>query len=127
MIFPFNPFAGSIVVTTRVFGSHRELILRFLLDTGATSSAITWQSAEDIGYNPAAVTDLVQTITANGMILAPRLTFERIETLGQERRNFPMLCHPLPPGAEVDGVLGLDFLRGHKLTIDFRIGLVTLE
>jgi hypothetical protein len=27
----------------------------------------------------------------------------------------------------VDGILGIDFFLGRKLTIDFRIGLVTLE
>jgi hypothetical protein len=29
-------------------------------------------------------------------------------------------------GLIVDGVLGLDFLRGHVLTIDFRSGQITL-
>jgi hypothetical protein len=27
----------------------------------------------------------------------------------------------------VDGVLGLDFFRGRRLSIDFRIGEITLE
>jgi hypothetical protein len=33
----------------------------------------------------------------------------------------------LPPGAGVDGLLGLDFLRGQSLTIDFRSGEITLS
>ena len=32
----------------------------------------------------------------------------------------------LPPSAGVDGLLGLDFLRGQNLTIDFRAGQVTV-
>ena len=33
----------------------------------------------------------------------------------------------MPGNTLFDGLLGLDFLRGQKLTIDFRAGLVTLE
>jgi hypothetical protein len=38
-----------------------------------------------------------------------------------------VLCHTLPPSATVDGVLGLDFMRGSRLLVDLRIGEVTLE
>jgi hypothetical protein len=50
----------------------------------------------------------------------------RISSLGQDRTAFPVLAHTLPPSAAVDGVLGLDFLRGHALNIDFRTGQITL-
>lgn len=65
--------------------------------------------------------------TASGLEVAPMITLERLEALGRQRDHFPVLCHTLPVSAGVDGVLGLDFLRGHRLTVDFRIGLVTLE
>ena len=45
---------------------------------------------------------------------------------GQERVDFAVLGHTLPPSAGVDGLLGLDFLRGQSLTVDFRTGHVTL-
>ena len=32
----------------------------------------------------------------------------------------------IPADAGVDGLLGLDFLRGHVLTLDFRGGIITL-
>jgi predicted aspartyl protease len=127
MIFPFNPSAGSILMPVHVFGPGKEVILRFALDTGATSSGIKWHLAEMVSYDPAAVPDLVQTVTASGVVFAPRITFAKIEALGQERRNFPMLCHIWPTSARIDGILGLDFFQGHKLTIDFQIGLITLE
>jgi hypothetical protein len=37
-----------------------------------------------------------------------------------------VLSHTLPPSATIDGLLGLDFLRGKKLTIDFRQADVSL-
>ncbi len=35
-------------------------------------------------------------------------------------------CHTLPPSAGVDGLLGLDFFRGERLTVDFRTGRLIL-
>jgi len=37
-----------------------------------------------------------------------------------------ILCHTLPPSAGVDGLLGLDFFRGQRVTIDFQHGEVTI-
>jgi hypothetical protein len=65
--------------------------------------------------------------TASGVETAPRLRVERVEALGTERRDFPLVCHTLPPSVGVDGVLGLDFFRGQRLVVDFRRGVVSLE
>ena len=61
-----------------------------------------------------------------GVESVPRLILTRLTALGQHRFGFPVLSHPLPPEAGVDGLLGLDFLRGQLLTLDFRGGLITL-
>ena len=53
-------------------------------------------------------------------------TLAKISALGQDRIDFPVLAHTLPPGAGVDGLLGLDFFRGQFLTLDFRTGQITL-
>ncbi len=50
-----------------------------------------------------------------------------ILALGREFAQLPVLAHTLPPSAGVDGVLGLDFLRGQLLTIDFPNGRLTLD
>lgn len=55
-----------------------------------------------------------------------RLRVSRVAALDHERLNFPIICHTLPPSATVDGVVGLDFLRGLTLTVDFRTGTLTL-
>jgi hypothetical protein len=71
--------------------------------------------------------DRVQITTASGIEFVPRLTVERIEALKQGRSPFQILCHTLPPTTLVDGVLGLDFLRGHRLVVDFRKARITLK
>jgi predicted aspartyl protease len=127
MSLPFDSREELIVVPTRVWGPNGELILRFVLDTGSTVSLLNWDSAVKLGYDPTIQSSRVQTTTVSQVEYSPRIMIERVEALGQEHLNFPMLCHTLPPSAGIDGILGLDFFRGHKLTIDFRIGLVTLE
>jgi hypothetical protein len=37
-----------------------------------------------------------------------------------------VLSHALPPTTGIDGLLGLDFLRGSVLTIDFQNGQIDL-
>lgn len=79
-----------------------------------------------LGYDPTTAADHVQMTTGSGVELVPEITLSRLEALGQERRNFSVLCHSLPPSATVDGVLGLVFLRNKQLVLDFRAGLITL-
>ena len=64
--------------------------------------------------------------TGSGVEVVPRIKLSKIAVLGVERTDFLVLCHALPPGLGVDGLLGLDFLRGRSLSIDFRNGTVTL-
>jgi len=61
-----------------------------------------------------------------GVEFVPRVSLHKIVALGQERTNFPVLGHTLPPSASIDGVLGLDFVRGQTLTVVFRTGTITL-
>lgn len=95
--------------------------------TGATWSVVNWDLAVLVGYDPAIVSERIQITTGSGIEFVPQIVIEKMEALGQERRNFPVLCHTLPPSATVDGVLGLDFFRGQRLVIDFRTGSVTVE
>jgi len=90
------------------------------LDTGAPSTVVNVALLVAVGYDPALTSERVQITTGSGVEFAPRVTLDRIAALGQERTGFPVLGHTLPPSAGVDGLLGLDFLRRQKLTVDFR-------
>jgi hypothetical protein len=80
-----------------------------------------------VGYDPSVSPNRIQMTTASGVEFVPRLVIDKIEALGQERVNFSVIAHTLPPSASVDGVLGLDFFRNQELTIDFRKGIITLR
>jgi predicted aspartyl protease len=98
--------------------------LRLALDTGATQTVVRAAILVSLGFDPALASERIRITTASGVEYAPKLTAPRLEALGCERCDFPILAHTLPPSATVDGLLGLDFFRGTHLSIDFRKGRV---
>ena len=127
MSVPFDPREGLIIVPAELWGPTGSVVLRLALDTGATSTVINVGMLVAIGYDPALAPDRVQVTTGSGVEFAPRLTLQRLNALGRERSDFPVLGHTLPPSAGVDGLLGLDYVRGGRLTIDLSSGQVFLE
>jgi len=122
----FDPRRGLVMITVRFWGPTGDRTADLALDTGATASMISASLLVDAGYDPASATDRVLMTTASGTEYVARLPVDRIRALEQERQGFPILAHILPPSARMDGVLGLDFLRGQRLTVDFRAGEITL-
>lgn len=122
----FNPDRGLVVVQTEVFGPSGSMVLRLALDTGATGTLISVAPLTAIGYDPSLAPERVQVTTGSGVEFAPRILVAQLRAMGQERTDFPVLAHTLPPSASVDGLLGLDFLRGQVLSIDFRQGVISL-
>lgn len=127
MSFPFDPHQGLIIVQSELVGPSATALLRLALDSGATSTLINIGMLISAGYDPALSPERVQITTGSGVEFAPRIVLESLTALGQERTNFPILCHTLPPSAGVDGLLGLDFFRGQKLITDVRVREVTLS
>ena len=127
MKYRFNAQRGLVVVQVEVFGPLGSIVLRLALDTGATGTLINVAPLTIIGYEPSLAPDRVQVTTGSGVEYAPRITVTRIKALGQERSDFPVLVHTLPPSASIDGLLGLDYLRGTILNVDFRQGSLSLK
>ena len=126
MKYLFNPEHGLVIVQTEVFGPSGSIVLRLALDTGATGTMINVAPLTAVGYDPSLAPDRVQVTTGSGVEFAPRVSVTQIKAMGQERSRFPVLAHTLPPSASVDGLLGLDFLRGQIVKIDFRQGKISL-
>lgn len=127
MRYSFDRHVGLIIVRSELFGPSGSIVVRLALDTGATGTTVNAGLLNAIGYDPALVPDRIQLTTGSGVEYAPRLSVSRIEALGQERMNFPVVAHTLPPTASVDGLLGLDFFRDQELNLDFRSGVVVLS
>ncbi len=126
MSVPFAPQSGLVIVPAAVDGPSGSGVLRLALDTGATGTVINVGMLVALGYDPALTLQRIQVTTGGGVEFVPRITLDKIVALGQERTQFPVLGHTLPPSAGIDGLLGLDFVRGQTLTVDFRTGTITL-
>jgi predicted aspartyl protease len=127
MNFSFDPSKGLVAVQVRLWGPRGRTVIRLALDTGASETLVNWDIAVLLGYDPSASPTRRQITTGSGVEFAPEISIDRIEALGMERRRFPVLCHTLPPSAGVDGLLGLDFLRGQRVVLDFRTGVITVN
>lgn len=126
MTFTFNPTRGLIRVRVDLSGPAAQTVLYLALDSGATRTLIGLDALRLAGYDPTAVGQKTQMTTGSGVVQAYRLPVTSLSALGQTRTNFPVIAHNLPPGTSVDGLLGLDFLRGNVLSIDFIKGEITL-
>ena len=123
---PFDPKASLVVVPVQLHGPNGVTVLRLALDTGATTTLVNPGPLVLLGCDPALAPERVQVTTGSGVEFTVRLTVVGITALGRTLKNFPLLCHSLPTGIAVDGLLGLDFLRGTRLAIDFRKGVLNL-
>ena len=123
----FDPRAALIVVGARLWGPGADMVARLALDTGATYSLVNRDVLLLLGYDPDLAGAWLDIATANGVASVPQIVIERVESIEREVRALPVLCHTLPASATVDGLLGLDFLRGQRLVVDFRAGTIALD
>ena len=126
MTFSFNPQQGLILVEAELDGPTGTTAARLALDTAATQTVIAAGLLRAVGYDLLGAVSWAQLTTGSGVAFVPMLSVSRLTALGHDRLNLLVLAHTLPPSTSADGVLGLDFLRGHVLTIDFQAGQITL-
>lgn len=125
MNYPFRARRGLVIVFATVIGPMGKTVFQLALDTGASDTMLRPSKLASIGYDFADAPK-VEVTMGSGVVQVPDITLLRISALGQERLDFPILAHALPPTSTIDGVLGLDFMRGHLLIVDFRIGQLSL-
>ena len=126
MTVPFDTARRTILVRAEITGPTGTETVDLTLDTGATDTFIDEARLAAAGYTPADATSQHGVLTGSGLITVLEFPLLAFRALGQTRLGFPVLAHTFPPGTGHDGVLGLDFLRGNVLTIDFVRGEITL-
>lgn len=101
------------------------------LDTAATQTIVDFNVLLMLGYTTADIVAVDTLETASGTLEAYKFHLSTFEALGYHRTGFSVFSYDfLQQGilSAYDGVLGLDFFRGHgQLTIDFKEQVLWFE
>jgi hypothetical protein len=107
-----------------------EDTLTLALDTGATNTIVDLSLLLIAGYELKDARRIIELETAKGPIEAYEFEVKRLTALSIVKSGFRVCAYDFLSNrifAEIDGVLGLDFLREHILTLDFRNFEIIIE
>lgn len=111
-IAPLHSSGSGLYVNVKINGRPS----RMLLDTGATYTAISHATARAIGAQGLASAPVVELSTANGVVEARLTTVSTIDIDGATLRNVQVVV--LDSFGELDGLLGLSYLRHFDIELD---------
>lgn len=120
----FDPSTSVIVLPVELTGPAGTQTLDLVLDTGASLVLVHRKDARLLGYDVDAAERSRSITTVSGIERLPVLTAERVRALGVAVDDVDLVCHDLPPGSGVDGLLGLSFLRHLDLDLHLRSGRI---
>lgn len=116
-----------ILRRVRLEGPAASRQVDMVLDTGAIYTAISWDTAKDLGYDPAGSPERVPVITANGVIEVPKLHIQQVAFRELAVKELEVICHDIPELAEIEGLIGLSFLKHFQLILDFKTGVLEIK
>jgi clan AA aspartic protease (TIGR02281 family) len=96
--------AGEFALHARINGVKAPMVI----DTGATSVVLTWETAKAIGLPIEMLEYNVELETAGGHTKAARLTLDRLAVGGLVEKSVPALV--VPRGQLKTNLLGMSFL-----------------
>jgi predicted aspartyl protease len=98
---------------------------RFILDTGANTSALAPRVAEELKLQGAGDTQIqVHGVTGTALLQAVRVESLRAGNVQLPPMNLPVLPGPVLGGA--DGILGINGLQATRIEVDFEKDLVSI-
>ena len=97
-----------------------------MLDTGAEYCAITLRLAETMGFSLEGPLRKVAIITANGVVKVPSFLIPEIRIGNAYAQHVAVTCQDVPEIPEINGFIGLNFLRRCRTIIDYKKHIVDL-
>ena len=115
-----------IIVNANIEGKYA---FRLVLDTAATHTTLDSNMLYLAGYELKDSKGEHELETSNGIIVVKTYGIGQLECLGITQTNFEVqvydfIAHGIT--SDYDGVIGLDFLKDHKLCIDFPKGEISI-
>jgi hypothetical protein len=109
----FDPARDLIIVQARIWSTRgREQSLRLAVDTAAGQTIVTPDILDELGYSAREHGEQIaisRSVVGQEEGFMMRVT--RLECLGFQERDFRVYAQDLPSGWDIDGLLGLSFLR----------------
>lgn len=99
---------------------------RFILDTGATYTAISSDLARRLGYDLNRASHVIIT-TANGQVSVPKIMLKSVTLNGYTVHNLEATVMPMPANVPFSGLIGLNFIKRYRVTIDSAADHLVLE
>ncbi len=96
----------------------------FVVDTGASFTLISWQTANELGIDIDEDTLFTPIATASGFIFAPLVILKSLRVGEAVIENVGALVHSMPSGQ--DGLLGNSFFNNFRVVLDPANGKMTL-
>lgn len=124
MKFSFDPALKLIVVLAAIHTRNEVVFVKLGLDTGASHTTIQPDLIQRLGMD---IPDGQVSITfGTKSKTLPLFRVSNIKSLGKVRDDLLIVSHALPPAFQLDGLLGLDFLRPFEMRVDFPNGTIEL-
>lgn len=99
---------------------NRTKAFRFVVDTGAQRIAISHDVADTLRLDVAHPLRFEAIVTAERQTPpAPVIRLDSVQLGGIRLRDLEASVFNLPPTLRADGLLGLNFLRGFRVTFEF--------
>lgn len=114
----FNRADDLIIVKSQVWGPAGAVPLRLAVDTGSSETVIAARIVDDLGYSPRHGEVITRVRTAVGEEQGYILRVARFIALGFAVPDFRVHVFDLPDGHDIDGLIGLSFLR--RFNYEFR-------
>ena len=116
------------MVGGRVWGTYgRPAPLRLVVDTGAAETIIVPEVLDELGYSARQAERRTVLRSAVGREEGYLIRIARFACLGHQSSDFLVHAHDLPEGWEIDGLIGLSFLRQLNYEIRSREGRILVE
>ena len=125
----FDPKRDLIVVEGRIWGpgGRQRRPLRLVLDTGAAETIVIPEVLDELGYNPRQGEGITVIRSAVGREEGYLIRVARFACLGHESNEFRGHAHDLPEGWNIEGLIGLTFLRQLNYEIRSVEGRILIE
>lgn len=123
----FDLTRDLIVVGAVVSGPNRVRPLRLAIDTACAETTIAAYEIDRLGYSPRHGDAITRVRTAVGEEQGYILRVKRFAALGFVLRDFRVHVFDLPEGHDIDGLIGLNFLRRFNFEVRPGEGPIRVE